>query len=197
MITTVISIGHFKVVDVENYLAKGYNVIAYDPRREVYADYLKKNNGMFIPLDYAVLANDGKNEIILKVIRDKNVPDGEGTDCFEGASTYCSKGEIQGNRFLLTDEYPVKTLSLRSVLKEYDEIEELHINCEGEEVPMIMNNGVELFLRCKRIFVEFHCHVPHLNMTEQIVTECVEKWKEKFIPTKLDYKPNYQFDRRI
>lgn len=191
----VISIGHFKVKNVEDYLNKGFTVIAYDPRKEVYVNYLKIINKRFHPFDFAVLADEGKTSINLRVIRDKALLDNLGTDCFLGSSTY-QKGEIGGERFTLMSEYSVKAVSLISVLNKFTEIEELHINCEGEEIPMIMNNSVDLFLRCKRIYVEFHCHVSHLNMTEQMVAKCVERWEVNFISTKLDYKPNYRFDRK-
>lgn len=194
MTKTVISIGHFKVKDVKEYLESGYAVIAYDPRKDVYRDYLKISNERFFPFDIAVMAGDTKTEVILKVIRD-NRPSCVGTDRYLSSSTYYKEG-ADGPRWILTDEYLVKAVSIRSILEKFSEIEELYINCEGEEIPMIMDNPIDLFLRCKRVDVEFHCHVPHLNMTEQIVLDCIEKWRKNFIPTKKDYKPTYQFVRR-
>lgn len=198
MLKTIISIGHFKVEDIKKYLSKGFMVVAYEPRKDVYKKYLEIDEHYFVPQPFAVVANSTVDKIGLKIIRDRLVSDDMGTERDLASSTY-QKEQFEDTRYFLADEYFVKTVSIHSVLEEFDNIEELFINCEGEEVPIIMENPVDLFLRCKKIYVEFHCHVPYLNMTEQMVLKCVKKWKNNFEPLlteSLKYKPWYQFNRR-
>ena len=198
MLNTVISIGHFKVKDIKEYLDKGFIVVAYDPRKDVYKKYLEIINQYFIPSPCAVVAGSVMDKINLKIIRDGLVSNDMGTERDLASSTY-QKGQIEDTRYFLANEYSVETVSIRSVLEKFDEIEELFINCEGEEIPIIMENPVDLFLRCKKIYVEFHCHCSFLNQTKEMVLECVEKWKDAFEPIlaeNLKYKPWYQFNRR-
>ena len=198
MLKVAISIGHFKVKDVIEYLDKGFIVVAYDPRKDVYEKYLDITEHYFTPSPCAVMANSNTDEITLKIIRDKLVSDDMGSERDLSSSTY-QKEKFEDNRYYVVDEYSVKAVSIHSVLEKFEEIEELHINCEGEEVPMIMENPVDLFLRCKKIYVEFHCHCSHLKMTKQMVLECVKKWEKDFESTcikGLEYKPFYQFIRK-
>ena len=198
MLKVAISIGHFKVKDIIEYLNKGFIVIAYDPRKDVYKKYLEITEHYFTPSPCAVMANSITDEIILKIIRDKQVSNDMGSERDLASSTY-QKEKFEDNRYYVADEYSVKAVSIRSVLEKFDEIEELFINCEGEEVPMILENPIDIFLRCKKIYVEFHCHCPHLKMTGQMVSECVKRWEKDFeaICIKgLEYKPYYQFDRK-
>lgn len=198
MLKTVVSIGHFKVDDIKEYLNKGFLVVAYEPRKDAYAKYLEIVEHFFIHYPFAVVGGTATNKTVLRIIRDRLVSDDAGSERDLASSTYQER-PFENNRYFLADEYSVENVSIHSVLEQFEEIEELYINCEGEEIPIIMENPVDLFLRCKRIYVEFHCHCPYLKQTKEKVLECVSKWEDYFEPILakgLDYKPWYQFNRR-
>ncbi|HUU88881.1 MAG TPA: hypothetical protein VMX17_14175 [Candidatus Glassbacteria bacterium] len=82
-----------------------------------------------------------------------------------------------------------KAFSIHSVLEKFDKVDILYLNCEGEEVPIVLNNPIDLFLRCKKIIVEFQGY-------STLQEECLKKWEKAFAVSKLDSKPTYRFMRK-
>ncbi len=69
---------------------------------------------------------------------------------------------------------------MSSILKRFDKIDELHINCEGSEIPIILGTDLLLFEKCMFIQVQFHDFVPFLSVTEEDVRACIEKLQQSF-----------------
>lgn len=196
----VISIGSFRAKDVEEYLSKGFEVVAYEPRKDIYEKYLKINRENFFPYNFAVVADESVKSIILKIIKGRKLKEGfEESDWYVGSSTYCGEEanfedswQFEG----IVDKYPVKAVSIHSVLAEYKKIEELHFNCEGEEIPIILKTPIELFLKCKTIVVDFHWAHPHLNIPKEEGLKCLDKLSEYFEATIVKSNPIYKFERK-
>ena len=198
----IISIGAFKVYEILSYLSKGYIVEAYDPRRDVYKEYLKINNKRFFPFDFAVLGNKTEDEIILNIIKDEAPSVNDGTNQFCSSSTHYNGLAELVSGCELADKYLVKTISACSILEKHIEIEELHINCEGEEVSIIMNTSIDLFRRCKKIYAQIHIQkgdrYSYLCLPFEDIKRCTDKLSKYFEVKYIDNKRSqtaYEFDR--
>lgn len=159
---------------------------AYDPLDRVYQGYLKiaeKYPNQFIPSNKAVSSESRAGVALLNIKSTK--------------STICPVLPGEGKRFSFNKHAPltVEVISINSILDRFEHIDELHINCEGSEIPMIMENDPTLFERCDFIQVQFHEFVPFLDITKADVMECVEKLKSSFTAERMRKKPNWIFKR--
>jgi len=87
------------------------------------------------------------------------------------------------------EEKKASVVSIRSVLEKFHEVVALYINCGEDEIPIILNTPVDLFLGCKRIVVEFHC-------STSLISKCLKRWAKYFTFSKPDAKLTYTFVRR-
>lgn len=196
----VVSIGAFKAKEIPIYLAEGYTVKAYEPRKEVYNEYLEIDNERFFPFDFAVLGEKTEDEITLKVIEEQKdelkAPEVRPTKKGSSSSTHFEKNwesELYPLNFKLVDSYPVKTILMSEILEAHEEIDKLFINCEGEEISIVKNTPIDLFLRCKWIEIHFHFQTErydYLHLSEKDRDFCIKKLSEYF---KVEY--NYDADR--
>lgn len=203
----VISIGTFKAKEIPAYLAEGYIVEAYEPRKEVYNEYLEIDNERFFPFDFAILGEKAEDEVILKIIEDQRdkfkTPEMRLTKKGSSSSTHFKKNWESEliSHLKFVDSYPVKTMLMSSILQTHEEIDKLFINCEGEEISIIKNTSIELFQRCKWIEVDFHLQPErydflHLSNKDKIF--CVNKLS-KYFEVIYNYTINrtrYQFVRK-
>jgi FkbM family methyltransferase len=91
----------------------------------------------------------------------------------------------------------VRVVTMASVLRRFNRVRELWLNCEGSEIPILMGTPVELLTRCQYISVEFHRFSSFLNITNGDVIACVHKLSEKFDAKCVeDYHPYYEFFRK-
>jgi len=157
----VISIGAFSAQQVMDTLQVGKTVIAYDPRPVMCKAYAEIQHPNFSWFSLAVSGKSGR------------------TTFFEhgGSSTIVSMTNCP---FQIDDRYEVDVISMASVLKLFDDIEKLVMNCEGAEISIIMDTPLDLLSRCKRIEVEFHRFCSYLNVTEDDIQHCIGKLKPKF-----------------
>ena len=79
----------------------------------------------------------------------------------------------------LEDGKKVATVSMESVInnayKKFGRIDKLLMNCEGSEIPIIDENPLKLFLRCDKIFIQFHNFLPSLGVTNEDMYRCLAK----------------------
>lgn len=182
-----ISIGAFKArpslnnyPSVEAYLSRGFTVVAYDPRKDVHDEYLKIKNKNFVHHQAAVVAVKLTENTVLKVIRGRALhweSKREG-DWYMGSTLYCDEDYdfTESTRFSgVIDEYSVKVVSIRSILEKYKKIEELHLLCEGEEIPIIMKTPLNLLRGCRIIVSNFPWTYPHLHQTVAMERKCISK----------------------
>ncbi|MFX0138508.1 MAG: hypothetical protein ACFFDN_33000 [Candidatus Hodarchaeota archaeon] len=141
-------------------------VEAYEPKIDVYKAYKEKvaPNKRFKVFQKAVSNTNGV--AILKLRRTQ--------------STICIT-EDEGVEF-----YPVETVSMESVLKrvlsKFGYVDKLLLNCEGSEIPIINWTPIELFDKCKFIFVQFHPFIKVLNINKSQVLKCIKKLETNFKP---------------
>ena len=177
----IISIGSFTVGDVHHLLKtnKLCYIEAYEPRPDIYEEYVKIAKlypGRFIPVDKAVCNYTGK--ALLKGKKTRS------TICF-----------VQRN--FSNKSFEVEVISISSILERFDEIDELHLNCEGAEIPMIQCTDLSLFKKCKYILVQFHDFVPSFCITKQDVKICVNKLRLGFESKIIHRKyTTYEFRRK-
>ena len=202
-----ISIGAFRArpllqsPSVEGYLAKGFRVLAFDPRKDVYEEYLEIENENFHAFQLAVVAEVKELEITLKVLKGRAISwksDRKG-DWFMGSTIHCNKNHdfTESKQFTgIVDEYPVKVVPFRSILEAYEEVEELHLLCEGEEIPIILKTPLDLLRRCRIIVSDFPWTYPHLHQTKDMEDQCIKKLSEYYIFERLSGNRKYRFIRR-
>lgn len=198
----VISVGSFVPHMVREYLNRGFKVIAYDPRKEVYERYLKIKDDNFFPHNEAVVADESGKQVFLKILRarpERLLRPGQSKDPEKGSSTQNIEGENFDNNYEfdgIVGKYPVPSVSIRSILEGYVEIEELHLICEGEEIPIIQKTPIDLFRRCKTIISTFPWKYPHLHQTEEMAKECIRKLSQYFTAKKIIHC-TWRFDRKV
>lgn len=91
----------------------------------------------------------------------------------------------------------IPMISMADVLNRFSEVKELWLNCEGSEIPILMNTPLELLKRCEYISCEFHRFSSFLKITNGQIKTCIERLKEIFEPVLgEDYHPYYEFFRR-
>lgn len=116
----------------------------------------------------------------------------------EQGDTICTKWQPH----VVDSEYfngsrEVQVVSMTSVLRRFERVRELWLNCEGSEIPILMNTPVELLARCSYISVEFHRFSSFLSITNGDVIACVQRLTAVFEPQCIeDYHPYYEFFRR-
>lgn len=188
---------------VEEYLAKGFTVVAYDPRKDVYEEYLTIKDENFSHYQVAVVVDDSKKEAILKVIKGRNTASkwksNRKGDDYMGSTLHCSRDHNfeDDPRFEgIVDEYPVKLVSIRSILEKYSEIEELHLVCEGEEIPIILETPIDLLLRCRVIVSCFFWEYPYFHQTEEMEKKCIDKLSKYYIVEQIPGTQRFKFERK-
>jgi len=202
-----ISIGAFRarpVLDypsVEGYLAKGFKVLAFDPRKDVYEEYLEIENEDFQAFQMAVVATVKESEAVLKILKGREIrwKSNRIGDWFMGSTLRCDKKhnfaeskEYQG----IVDKYLVKVIPFCPILEAYHEVEELHLLCEGEEIPIILETPIELFLKCRIIVSDFPWTYPHLHQTKEMENQCVEKLSKYYTVKQLPGNRKFKFERK-
>lgn len=154
-----ISIGAINYQQAIEYIQQGFIVYAYDPRKSVFQEYLlaQKQYKSIYPYDLAVSDYNGEANL---------------SRYHRSAATISRLGKIPS--------YKVRVVSMASVLKQFKCIDFLWINCEGAEIPIILNTELSLFEKCDRIDVSFHCFVPCLKITDKQVQQCLDKLSPSF-----------------
>lgn len=167
-----LSIGSVTAKEAIGYIEQGFIVYAYDPRKEVFQDYLSVQELYkdIYPFELAVSDFNGRAELSYS---------------YNGAATINLPGKIKPN------SYSVQVVSMESVLKQFERIDFLLINCEGAEIPIILNTDLSLFEKCDRIDVSFHRFVPYLKITPRQVQQCLNKMCASFSCTLV--KPKHPF----
>ena len=162
-----LSIGALDVAGIKDRLDKGFTVVAYEPEEKAYVKYQSvKHQNLFI-FNKAVSDFDGQTVLY---------------DC-----TILSQ-ESFGRRS------DVEVVSLDSVLDPIKEVHVLHLNCEGSEIPILMNTKMKNLVKCKRIRVEFHKFVPRFCITDETVQACVQRLGQRFkAKDQHTYHPDYVF----
>lgn len=181
MKTIILSIGFLTIGEVEC-LCRNKNIVfyCYDPCPSVYVGFSEMFGGMenvhYFP--DAVSFYRGKANLNL------NGTASELVDYTSNLTTEVNVVSIQDVIYMIETEQGEDC--------EFG----LLINCEGEEVPLIMMEPVETFTMFKDIKIEFH---PHLY-NDNAIYECVKKLSQRF-----DYSrhftskknlPVYIFQRR-
>jgi len=164
----IISVGSFTIDDVRNLLESDDScyIEAYEPREEVYQGYCnlaEEYPNRFTPSNKAVSGEFGKALLNKRTTK----------------STICPVSTDIPNPYR-NRLIEVDVISMSSILERFNEIDELHINCEGSEIPIIMETDLELFRKCKYIKVQFHNFVPFLNITQEDTAKCATKLLECF-----------------
>jgi len=170
-----VSIGALQAFQVVDKLECGFRIVAYEPEKQAFQKYQEIENPDFTCYNKAV-------------------------SNFEGMTFLCSDG---GNSTILKREdfsgksYLVEVVTLDSILKQFEEVDVLHINCEGSEVPILISTSLDNLKRCKAIFVEFHRFCRKLHITNKMITACLRRLQSEFEVVNLGtYHPYYEFFRR-
>lgn len=94
-------------------------------------------------------------------------------------------------------EVKVKTVSMASILRTFPVVRECYMNCEGSEIPILLNTPLNLLGRCQYLCVEFHRFSSFLDISNGDVLRCVERLRPLFnICCIEDYHPAYEFTRK-
>lgn len=172
-----LSIGALQVPGIRSKIKAGYTVVAYEPEKEAFAKYQKIKDKNFICFNEAV--SDFNGETVLYV-------DGGNSSITTNRDSYKYK-----------NEYKVKVVSLDSVLESIKFVHILHLNCEGAEIPILMNTSLLNLRKCGRIYVEFHAFAARCRVTDEMVQACVKRLSENFVVKDCHtYHPYYEFLRR-
>jgi hypothetical protein len=116
-----------------------------------------------------------------------------------GSTIHCDKHHDfrKDVRFTgIVDSYPVKTISIRSILEKHDEIEELHLVCEGEEMPILLGTPIELLLKCRVIVPCFLWQYSHLHQTEKMEKECLVKMSKYYVVKQIQGTRRFSLERK-
>ena len=111
---------------------------------------------------------------------------------------HCSKGATMCEHNLedyYNDGYIVNVVSCLSILEKYERVHTLMLNCEGSEIPILMNTPMGQLKKCKNIEVEFHVFMKFYNL--DTVKKCLERLEPHFkIKCKDDFHPCYELKRK-
>ena len=172
-----ISVGALQVQGVKNKLRSGFTVIAYEPEKIAFMKYQEIKDSHFVCHDKAVCDFEGRMTLWIDG-GNSTILDTRSNDSFQ-------------------DSYEVDVVTLDSVLKPVKSVHGLYLNCEGSEIPIIMGTSLDNFVKCRRIYVEFHKFVKRLRITDEIIEACVQKLGQQFtIKDKHTYHPYYEFLRK-
>lgn len=185
---TIISIGHFTDKDIRDRLGKSdVRIYAYDPQPDVCQEYSEIKNGRFTYYQLAV--HDDLRAGYGVLVWPKSHHRVSCTTCMRWREDFWKRG-------VLGWAYPVKVVSLASILAGHESIDELHIDCEGAEIDMLLNTPIELLEKCRLIWVEFHNHSKVVNVTYDDIEQCVRKVKDSFSCRVVNSDhPDYEFRR--
>lgn len=202
-----ISIGAFRArpmlqyPSVEGYLTNGFRVLAFDPRKDVYEEYLEIKDENFHAFQMAVVAEVKETEAILKVLKGRDIrwKSNRKGDWYMGSTLHCDEEHdftksIQYSG--IVDEYLVQVTPFSPILEAFEEVEELHLLCEGEEIPIILKTPLDLLQRCKIIVSDFPWTYPHLHQTMEMENQCIEKLSVSYIHERLPGNRKYKFTRK-
>lgn len=204
-----ISVGAFRArpcgssyPSVEEYLSRGFTVIAFDPRKDVYEEYLTINDENFFPYQVAVAAEVEKSKTTLKILKGRGMhwKSNRVGDWFMGSTIHCNKEHDFTNSVQYTgivDEYLVEVIPFRPILEEYEEVEELHLLCEGEEIPIILKTPLDLLRRCKIIVSDFPWTYSWLHQTKEMEDRCIAKLSKYYTVKRIRGNQKYKFERKI
>jgi len=167
-----LSIGSVTKQEAIDYIKQGFIVHAYDPRIDVFQDYLfvQKQYGNIYPYKLAVSDFNGEADLSYH---------------HNGAATISLPGKIHPR------SYVVPVVSMASILEQFKHVDFLLINCEGTEIPIVLNTDLSLFKKCSRIDVSFHHFVPYLKITKEQIQQCLDKMGKSFHYTLV--KPKHPF----
>jgi len=179
----IISVGRFTDQDIIDRLENDNlcYIEAYDPLEKVYQKYLKiaeKYPKRFVPSNNAVSAEFGESYLYAKTTKS--------TICPINTDVVIDKDHLKN----------VSVVSMQSILERFDRIDELHINCEGSEIPIVMETDLSLFEKCDFIFIQFHTFIPFLSITQEDMLKCIEKLKSKFTAKKI-HKHDWAFKKFV
>jgi FkbM family methyltransferase len=168
-------------------------VIAYEPMRHLCVQYLKpikEQYGNFEYYNKAVWINDGKMNFMNfgKEWLNKSMPNPWGAGTLLGFSGKTQKKDCFGNS-LTQEEIIVDVISIDNVLKEFEAVNLLKMDCEGAEIRLLNEVDEKQLLKCEQISVEFHVwigdkYIPPITM--QQVNKIVERMSA------LGFKNNIQ-----
>ena len=162
-----LSIGALCPVGIKDILQKGFTVVAYEPEKKAFAKYQEIEHPNLFIFNKAVSDFNGQTTLYDCTILPQ--------DTFENHAS-------------------VEVVSLDSDLDPIKKVHILHLNCEGSEIPIIMNSSLDNFAKCKRIWVEFHQFVSRLRITDKMVQECVARLGQRFkVKDQHTYHPDYEF----
>lgn len=156
----IISVGYFKKQDIEllYMLVPPKYVEAYDPLPEVFNHY----------------------EILSKIYPSLNVSNNAVSDCNKNVELSRRKYNSTIRVKKKTDNIlKIKAVSFSDIINrvhnEFSNIDKVLFNCEGEEINIIKKTSIDIFKKCKYIFVSFHNFVEDFGITDEDVKICIEK----------------------
>jgi len=168
-----LSIGSVTSKEAIDYIKQGFIVYAYDPRKSAFEDYLKVQriySSSMYPYALAVSDFNGESDL---------------SQPYDGSATITIFEKVKPG------SYKVQTVSMASILKQFKHIDLLLINCEGSEIPIILNTDLYLFEKCYQIDVSFHHFVSYLKITMHQIKQCLDKMHTSFNYTLI--KPKHPF----
>jgi FkbM family methyltransferase len=169
----VLSIGWFTKNDIIKLLRfrNNIHIVAYDPCQEVLQEYKSIESSRLKVEGEAVEAGRG----IRKLFIDSS-----------------NRGATSTKRGPLENTVDVSTLTLSDVIAKHGEFDYVYINCEGSEIPIILNTPLEVLLQCAVLFVQFHKFLGLVSESE--IEQCINKLKTHFNYKVIEERyPNYKF----
>lgn len=169
-----LSIGKLAAAGIRRLLERtDFHIVSYEPTTHRYEEHKELECERFDVYKKAVWSRSG-------VLTLHNTP----------SPTICkTSAEVE------SEEVP--TVCINDVLRQYDEIEVLNINCEGAEIEILRHAKSELLTRCKKIIVEFHVFRADLECSQDDVDMCLTKLSESHDGTMLkDKYPLWEFKKK-
>ena len=154
------------IVSVGFFLSSDFAIL-----KETYPKYVEN----YEPLSRAFVAHATATVDMPNVINIRKAVSGTSGETY--LSMRSTKSSICYNSEVMKSEL-VEVVSMSSILERLNalgHIDKLLINCEGSEISIIDKTPIELFLRCNKIFIQFHSFIPELNITRNDVTRCLTK----------------------
>lgn len=169
----IVSIGDFNREELAEKLSDHNldRLILYEPNPLVYETYIGLSDKLTV-IEKAVRAEPGHCRLF--VIERKESPG----DLSPTSTAY--KGQVLDLNYKLRRVIDVACVSLSAVLSTWREVDELYIDCEGEEISLIQETPIELFKRCKFIEVSFHAFVAFHGITTEQISDCCMRLRQYF-----------------
>jgi len=188
----VVSIGAFNRKLLDDRLSDGWTVVHYEPNPLLHASYNHEDNPHFTLVKKAVCAKAGIVPLqVVKKHRENDILD------LSATTTYITEKIARDAEYKHIQFFDVEAVTLTDVLAPFEEVDELNVNCEGEEVRLMLETPMETLLKCKMMLVEYHGFVEFIGITKDQVQQCNDRLWPHFdhgMPKKWSW--NWRYIRR-